>query len=1148
MAWSTTFKDDRYKDGDEEILTEAKKRFKACENWEAQARIYFDYDYKFANGDSNNMYQWDRWVVGDRITNHRPCLTINKTQQHNLQIINDGKQNKPGVNIRPVGDEASFEAAQVFQEVVRHIEYVSNAENVYDNAATFQVNGGWGYWRVNVEKITGTFDKEIYIRRIKDPRNVYLDPNINEVDGSDAWFGFIFDDMPKDLYEAKHPKFKDVGNAQFDGEYQGWFTNDHVRVCEYFRKLQKDDKLVYFILPETGEEIGPIKWSKLDKDGREMFNEIKARENNLPEEDRTYREQDELSEEIEWYKIAGSVIIDRKKWLGKYIPIVRLVGTETVIDGIWDCKGHTRALLDPQRIYNVNSPLSLDTALPTPSGWTTMGEVKAGDMLLDEKGMPVEVADTSPIFINRECFRVTFDDGSSIDADSEHLWTVEEREKIKTYNWTWPVKTIPTKELVPNKHFIYATKPLQLNDAGLLIEPYVLGAWLGDGDAASARFTAGAEDVEAMRLNIENCGYSVGPARLTNHGAFNFTVNGLRWQLSELGLLGGKFIPKDYLRASYEQRLELLQGLMDTDGCYSSSNNRCIFANTNLVLIDGIIELLRTLGIRFVRTEIKAIARMFPSGKLYECQDAVQISFTADPWIDIFKLERKANPQTKHRIVHERRSKRHKIKSVERVASVPVRCVAINSESHLFLAGEGMIPTHNSANVEFGALQTKSPITAPAAAIEGYEDLYGRANIDNIAVLPYNHVDDEGNPIPPPQRMAPPVASPAYVQQMEIAQNEMMMVTGQYQAQMGENENAKSGVAINARQRQGDRATYHFIDNQAIAIRYTGKILLDLIPKVYDTKRIMRIEAKDNTIMNVTIDPKSPQAFQKKSQGQELDNNQQIIDIIFNPNVGMYDVQSDTGPSFATRRQEAFNALTQIAAQNKEFMGIAGDILWKVADFPEAQVLAQRWRKVIPPNITGDAPNPQQEAIMEAAAQQIEMLQGQLLAMAKKVEDREREFAIKEREVELKERATADEMTMKALKEVRDDFDALTRRVVALGNAGPGISLEQIQPLIKQVIAEALINGGELVETPGSVDGGTPAGLEEGADDSLEGVPGSREVDGRHFVPDGKGGWLEAIPNDPSKVEGARQGNDGSYYIPDPNREGKHIKVETNAG
>ena len=183
MAWSKSFASTQLSEEDIEIITEAQKRFKICEEWESQARIYFEYDYKFANADSNNMYQWDNWVIGDRITNGRPCLTINKTQQHNLQIINDGKQNKPGVNIRPVGDDASFEAAQVFQEVVRHIEYISNAENVYDNAATFQVCAGWGYWRVTTEPISdNSFDQEIYIRRIKDPRSVYLDPDINEVD------------------------------------------------------------------------------------------------------------------------------------------------------------------------------------------------------------------------------------------------------------------------------------------------------------------------------------------------------------------------------------------------------------------------------------------------------------------------------------------------------------------------------------------------------------------------------------------------------------------------------------------------------------------------------------------------------------------------------------------------------------------------------------------------------------------------------------------------------------------------------------------------------------------------------------------------------------------------------------------------------
>jgi hypothetical protein len=793
MAWSTSFKNE-ISDEENEILLEAKKRFKICENWEAQARVYFRYDYKFANADSNNMYQWDNWVVGDRQQAKRPCLTINKTQQHNLQIINDGKQNKPGVTIRPVGEEASFEAAQVFQEVIDHIQYQSSAENVYDNASKFQVDGGWGYWRVAIEKVNGSFDKEIYIRRIKNPLCVYLDPNINEVDGSDAWFGFIFDDMAKDLYEAQYPKFKDLGNAAFnETEYYGWMDKSTVRVCEYFRKTQEDDKLVYFVLPETQEEIGPVKWSLLDKDARQMFNEIKARESNLPPEERTYQEQDELSEKIEWFKIAGNRIIDRKPWLGAYIPIVRLVGTETVIDGIWDCKGHTRALLDPQRIYNINS----------------------------------------------------------------------------------------------------------------------------------------------------------------------------------------------------------------------------------------------------------------------------------------------------------------------------------------------------SANVEFGALQTKSPIMAPMDAVEGFEEYYNNANTNNAAWLPYNHLDGEGNPIPAPSRMPAPVSSPAYVEQMKIAQEEMMMVSGQYQAQMGQNENAKSGVAINARQRQGDRATYHFIDNQAIAIRFTGRILIDLIPKIYDTKRVMRIEAKDNTIMNVTIDPNAQQPYQKvptdPNQQPATDNTQQIIEIIFNPNVGKYVVQSDTGPSFATRRQEAFNALTQIAAQNKEFMNIAGDILWKVADFPEAQVLAQRWRKIIPPNITGDAPNPQQEQMMHQAADKIEQQLALIAKQQQELDNKDRELTVKERDMTLREQLAGHGALVDGVEQIRADFDAMSKRITALGNSGPAFAQEQIAPLLKQAVLEALAQHGpvtdEAIAAKGLHEGGSPVGLPQppsGASegvanqqqDSLPDVPGSRmAADGKHYIPH-QGGYMEVSPLD----------------------------------
>lgn len=762
MSWKSSYESDQDDDTSEEdndIIIEAQKRFKICEEWESQARRWFEYDYKFANGDSNNMYQWDNWVIGDRQLMGRPCLTINKTQQHNLQIINDGKQNKPGVTIRPVGDEASFEAAQVFQEVVRHVEYISNAETVYDYAASFQVSAGWGYWEVTTEFIKPkSFDQEIYIRRVKDPRSVYLDPDINEVDGSDARFGFIFTDMPRDLYEAEYPKFKDVGsNALFHEYTYGWIQKDIVRVARYFRKEQREDKYVMFTL-ETGEQLEGL-ISELGPEAKKRFNEIKKAQRKIPRDQRDYRERDVVTDDITIYKIAGNRIIQREPWLGIYIPIVRLIGTETIIDGIWDCKGHTRALLDPQRIYNINS----------------------------------------------------------------------------------------------------------------------------------------------------------------------------------------------------------------------------------------------------------------------------------------------------------------------------------------------------SANVEFGALQSKVPWLAPAAAIEGLEEYWKTANTVNHSVLPFNHMSEDGQPIPPPVRPPPPQASPAYVQQLKIAQEEMMMVSGQWQAQMGENENAKSGVAINQRQRQGDRATYHFIDNQAVAIRFTGKILIDLIPKIYDTKRVIRIEAKDGSVMDVTIDPNAQQPFEKINQDEpQTDNAQQIAQIIFNPSVGTYDVQSDTGPSFATRRQEAFNALTQIAAQNKEFMGIAGDILWKVADFPEAQVLAQRWRKIIPPNITGDAPNPQQEQMMHAASDKIEQQLALIAQQQKELEDKDRELSIKEKEADIRLREAI-------ATQARLDYDAETKRVVALGNSGPGISVEQIQPVLKELLAGMVSNGELVYNAKGPHEGGTS--VEE---DSIPDIPGSRKApDGRHYVSNGKGGYLE---------------------------------------
>jgi hypothetical protein len=759
-------------DEDEQrLFREVMKNYTYAQGYEAEARNRFDYDYRFANGDTHNKYQWDDELVASREDQDKPCLTINKTRQHNLMIINDAKQNKPGIRIRPVGDNATFEAAQVFQELVYHIEYISSAENVYDAATTWQVEAGWGYWRVITDYISpNSFDQEIYIRRIKDPRSVYLDPDIVEVDGSDARWGIVFEEVPREVFNEKYPDHKGiVGTSSLGAENEvqskGWVTKEIVRVAEYFKRIEEEDKLVTWV-GQQGQVLKRV--SQLDDMEKLLYKEI--RKDKANKELYQYRERDVLTNNVKLYKIAGDRVIEETDWLGDTIPIVRLIGCETVIDGVWDCKGHTRALIDAQRIYNYNT----------------------------------------------------------------------------------------------------------------------------------------------------------------------------------------------------------------------------------------------------------------------------------------------------------------------------------------------------SANVEFGALQTKAPWIAAAASIEGYENYYETANKSNHSYMPYNHIDDMGHPIPPPARPQPPMPSPAYVQGMEIAQNEMMMASGQYQAQFGENENAKSGVAINARQRQGDRATYHFIDNQAIAIRRTGKILIDLIPKVYDTERVRRITAQDGRIMNVNIQPNAQQAYEKVDHpdGQQFDKNQQVDEIIFNPNVGLYDIQSDTGPSFATKRMETAAALTQIAAADKEFMKVGGDILFGTLDFPKADVLAERYKKMLPPNLTGDAPDPQVEQVMHQAADQIQQLQGMVAELQRQLKDKTTQLTQSGMKIDLEHKKA---MTQEA----RDDYKAETERVTALGNAGPGVSVEQIQPVLRQLLAGMAQNGELIYKAPGPHEGGTPIQLPPEPENAT-GEAGS-----------GQAGASDEEP----PVEGAEKANDGNWYV-----------------
>ena len=317
-----------------------------------------------------------------------------------------------------------------------------------------------------------------------------------------------------------------------------------------------------------------------------------------------------------------------------------------------------------------------------------------------------------------------------------------------------------------------------------------------------------------------------------------------------------------------------------------------------------------------------------------------------------------------------------------------------------------------------------------------------------------------------------------------------MMASGQYQAQMGENENAKSGVAINARQRQGDRATYHFIDNQAIAIRFTGKQLVNLIPKVYDTPRIKKILAQDGNRINVKIDTDAPQELQNTTDPNNppMDNGQKITEYVFNPEFGQYDIQADTGPSFATKRMETTASMMELIKADPEIMKIGGDLLVKNMDFAGADTLAIRLNNTIPPQIKGGGLPPEVEQMMHKSADMIQQLQGQVGQLTQQLKDKEKDLAIKAQTLDL-------DLKREIAVQAREDYKAETDRVVGLGNSE---NIPGLEPVIKQLIRGMLANG-EL-----SVEGGQ----QQQQDEEEPPIEGARKApDGNWYTQTPEGGY-----------------------------------------
>src|SRR5215472_13537259 len=275
--------------GDAEILREAKRRFERCEEWEATARHRAKMDVRFANGDVYNGWQWDEDVKGQR--RGRPCLTHNKIRQHNLQVQNDARQNKAQIKVTPTGDRATYEAAEVFSGIIRRIEYQSKAVDAYSTAIFHQVERGIGYVTVATEYLDDqSFDQEIYIRRVGDPDTIYIDPDAKDYDKADMRFAFVFENVPRREWEAEHGPHEAPAPAALDNAGDAWVAKDHVRIAQYWRRSEEEDRLH---LLHDGRVL---KDSELDDDQREMMKPLFAQTRNT------------TVPTVEWFRIEGDKI------------------------------------------------------------------------------------------------------------------------------------------------------------------------------------------------------------------------------------------------------------------------------------------------------------------------------------------------------------------------------------------------------------------------------------------------------------------------------------------------------------------------------------------------------------------------------------------------------------------------------------------------------------------------------------------------------------------------------------------------------------------------------------------------------------------------------------------------------------------------
>ena len=374
-----TIPDDISKE-DEELLLEAYERFAYCQEWEQDFRDLYVQDVKFANADSDNGWQWPDDLRRDRMLARRPALTINNVQNHVNLVVNDGRQNKAQIKISPTGKESTFLAAKGIEGLIRNIEYQSNATTIYDDCLQSSTEGGIGYGRViSTYPDERSFNQELRIVPVQNHLNVFLDPDIKQKNGSDAKYGFIFEDMTREQYERETGEPAPLGTSPFGaGLGSDWVKPHHVRVAEYYRINYRKDELIYY-RHGTEEWIGLRSEVPGGMKRRLRLAEMQYKKGMGGGDIEIITRETEVKS-LQWYKIGAHKIIDREEYKTQYVPIFRFVGRERVINDKLERKGLVRTLKDAQRMYNYNSSAEAEAAaLATKTNWLVALEAIAGN-------------------------------------------------------------------------------------------------------------------------------------------------------------------------------------------------------------------------------------------------------------------------------------------------------------------------------------------------------------------------------------------------------------------------------------------------------------------------------------------------------------------------------------------------------------------------------------------------------------------------------------------------------------------------------------------------------------------------------------------------------------------------------------------------